>query len=212
MRRPLRRSFSPITGRGFRVVSRQDGQAGRAGFCSRSPAEPARSASTAQASGVEIPGLTRSASDRLDMRPGRPVAQSAFPPALAGVPSVIARRCPERLTARRPVLLAARMLARNKFLYSFSRPALRAAACGGRPRAGSATTGSMVPPALPCRNRLRLSARRPGGTTDGVWAGQQVPPGPNWTNHAWTAATTAWSRILAVARSRLLGRSSSGST
>jgi hypothetical protein len=41
---------------------------------------------------------------------------------------------PERLTARRPVLLAARMLARNKFLYSFSRPALRAAACGGRPR------------------------------------------------------------------------------
>jgi hypothetical protein len=29
------------------------------------------------------------------------------------------------------------MLARNKFLHSFSRPALRAAACGGRPRAGS---------------------------------------------------------------------------
>jgi hypothetical protein len=54
----------------FRVVSRQDGQAGRAGFCSRSPAEPAPSASTAQASGVEIPGLTPSASDRLDMRPG----------------------------------------------------------------------------------------------------------------------------------------------
>jgi hypothetical protein len=37
---------------------------------------------------------------------------------------------PERLTARRPVLLAARMLARNKFLYSFSRPA-----CGRPPAA-----------------------------------------------------------------------------
>ena len=49
-------AFSPITGCGFRVVSRQDGQAGRAGLCSRSPAEPARSASTAQVSGVEIPG------------------------------------------------------------------------------------------------------------------------------------------------------------
>ena len=36
-------AFSPITGRCFQVVSRQGGQAGRAGFCSRSPAEPARS-------------------------------------------------------------------------------------------------------------------------------------------------------------------------
>ena len=63
-------AFLPITGRCFQVVSRQDGQAGRAGFCSRSPAEPARSPSTAQASGVEIPGPTRSASDRLDMRQG----------------------------------------------------------------------------------------------------------------------------------------------
>jgi hypothetical protein len=33
-------AFSPITGRCFRLVSRQDGQAGHAGFCSRSPAEP----------------------------------------------------------------------------------------------------------------------------------------------------------------------------
>jgi hypothetical protein len=60
------------------VVSRQDGQGGRAGFCSPSPAEPTHSASTAQVSGVEIPDPTRSASDRFDMRPGRPVAQSAF--------------------------------------------------------------------------------------------------------------------------------------
>jgi hypothetical protein len=49
------------------------------GSWSRSPAGSARSASTAQVSGVEIPGPTRSASDRLDMRPGRPVAQSALP-------------------------------------------------------------------------------------------------------------------------------------
>jgi hypothetical protein len=56
---------------------------------------------------------------------------------LAAVPSVIARRCPERLTARRPVLLAARMLARNKFLYSFSRPACgRPAAALGRHKGG----------------------------------------------------------------------------
>jgi hypothetical protein len=57
-------AFSPITGRCFRVVSRQDGQAGRTGLCSRLPAEPARSASTAQVSGVEIPGSTLLASDR----------------------------------------------------------------------------------------------------------------------------------------------------
>jgi hypothetical protein len=63
--------------------------------------------------------------------PGGAISLSSC--ALAAVPSVIARRCPERLTTRRPVLLAARMLARNKFLYSFSRPALRAAS--GRPPA-----------------------------------------------------------------------------
>ena len=57
-------AFSPITGRSFRVVSRQDGQAGRTGLCSRSPAEPARSALTVQVSGVEIPGSTLLASDR----------------------------------------------------------------------------------------------------------------------------------------------------
>jgi hypothetical protein len=38
--------------------------------------------------------------------------------------------------------------ARYDFLYSSSRPALRAAACGGRPRAGSDTTVT-VEPALP---------------------------------------------------------------
>jgi hypothetical protein len=51
-------AFSPITGRCFRLVSGQDGQAGHAGFCSRPPAEPARRAPTAQVSGVEIPGPT----------------------------------------------------------------------------------------------------------------------------------------------------------
>jgi hypothetical protein len=183
MRRPLRRSFSPITGRGFRVVSRQDGQGGRAGFCSRSPAEPARSASTAQVSGVEIPGPTRSASDRLDMRPGRPVAQSAFPPAPCRGSIVIARRCPERLTARRPVLLAARMLARNKFLYSFSRPALRAAACGGRPRAGSDTTATGEPasPFLPgMQSSHRAPARHTGGMRRRATAGRKHQPRSTW--------------------------------
>ena len=73
---------------------------------------------------------------------------------VTAVPTVMARRCPERLTARRPVLLAARMLARNKFLYSFSRPALRAAACGGRPRPA---TPRCLPP--------RASPFTPGGMT-----------------------------------------------
>jgi hypothetical protein len=67
--------------------------------------------------------------------------------ALAAVPSVIARRCPERLTARRPVLLAARMLARNKFLYSISRPA-----CGRPP-----------PAAVLCRRTGRVTL--PGDRT-----------------------------------------------
>jgi hypothetical protein len=35
--------------------------------------------------------------------------------------------------------------ARYNFLYSSSRPALRAAACGGRPRAGSASTTAGEP-------------------------------------------------------------------
>jgi hypothetical protein len=57
-------AFSPITGRCFRVVSRQDGQAGRTGLCSRLPAEPARSASTGAGQRLEIPGSTLLASDR----------------------------------------------------------------------------------------------------------------------------------------------------
>jgi hypothetical protein len=58
------KAFSQITGRSFRVVSHQDGQAGRTGLCSRPPAEPAPSSSTVQVSSMEIPGSTLVASDR----------------------------------------------------------------------------------------------------------------------------------------------------
>jgi hypothetical protein len=74
--------------------------------------------------------------------------------ALAAVPSVIARRCPERLTARRPVLLAAGMLARNKFLYSISRPA-----CGRPPAA--AVLGRLAKHETGCGDRSSLPYERP---------------------------------------------------
>jgi hypothetical protein len=65
--------------------------------------------------------------------------------ALAAVPSVTARRCPERLTARSLVLLAARMLARYKFLYSISSSytAFQGRPCGRPPAA--AVLGRQAP-------------------------------------------------------------------
>ena len=153
MKRTTRRSLLAGHRPRRRVVNRQDGQAGRAGLCSRSPAEPAPSASTAQVSAVEIPGRP---SWRATARTCAQGARWRNQPSTCGVtavPTVMARRCPERLTAHRPVLLAGRMLARNKFLYSFSRPAGRAAC--GRPRPA-------VPPQPPGhRPRLQWGVARP---------------------------------------------------
>ena len=49
---------------------------------------------------------------------------------------------------------------RYNFLYSSSRPALRAAACGGRPRAGSHTTATGQP-ASPSREVIPHADGRP---------------------------------------------------
>ena|SRR5215211_7520540 len=105
--------------------------------------------------------------------------------ALAAVPCVIARRCPERLTARRPVLLAATMLARNKLLYSFSRPALRAAF--GRPSArqrhdGHRGTGPTLHPGGTTRIRQSAETNRRGlGPRSTLQIRPATPPKPSIT-------------------------------
>jgi len=131
MRRPLRRS--PLTDHGPRLPGGQlTGWSGRPRgvlFAIAGRTDAQRCYCARQRCGD--PGPDPLGERPLGHAPRVPgSAISLLTCALAAVPSVTARRCPERLTARRPVLLAARMLARYKFLYSISRPA-----CGRPPAA-----------------------------------------------------------------------------